>query len=174
MTVSSVYWEQGGAFIRGSPHRNTRNKIRQGPRQPPESWGCERQMTPQAEGTPFHAPTPRALASCTTCCLLGHTSCSVPAVPETWALTHHSGYSSCPAPALQGPSSRVTSYERRAIVRWEAPTGLVQRKVMVRKGSQQQSRFAPGCSQPSRDLHKTQGHRETAGSLGTGDTRPNF
>lgn len=42
---------------------------------------------------------------------------------------------------------------------------------MVMKGGQQQPRFAPGCSQPSRDLHKTQGHRETAGSLGTGHIR---
>lgn len=42
---------------------------------------------------------------------------------------------------------------------------------MVTKWGQQQPCFAPGCSQPSRDLHKTQGHRETAGSLGTGDIR---
>lgn len=42
---------------------------------------------------------------------------------------------------------------------------------MVMKGGQQTSRFAPGCSQPSRDLHKTQSHRETAGSLGTGEIR---
>lgn len=92
MTVSSVHWEQGGAFIRGSPCRYMHNKRRQGSRQPPKTWGCEERMSPQGECIPFHALTPRALASGTTgCCPPGHTSRSVPAMPETWVLTHCSG-----------------------------------------------------------------------------------
>lgn len=105
---------------------------------------------------------------------LGAASLGTPAALSQQCRTfgHSLTAQATPLPNLmQGASPGVTSYERRATARWEASTGLVQRKVMAMKVGQQQSCFVPGCSQLSRDLHKTQGHAETAGSLGTGDVR---
>lgn len=59
-----------------------------------------------------------------------------------------------PAQANAGNVPRNHSYEGRAVVGCEAPTGFVQREVMVTKQGQQQSCFALDYSQPSRDLHK--------------------
>lgn len=45
--------------------------------------------------------------------------------------------------------------------------GLVQRKAMMTKWCQLKPCFSLGCPQPSRHLHKTQVHRQTAEALGT-------